>query len=144
MGKLSKEEMSRNQGIVFAYEQAKKAQENGLDPVEALKNEIEYRGINNVAVLMSATERARYRQLVTERIINMVSLLSAVTLREKFGFGAKRLKDFFTLFETKTLNLVNDDEASIDNYIQKIQEETGIYLTVSDGLGKGTKAWKDK
>lgn len=145
MGKLSKEEMSRNQGIVFAYEQAKKAKDNGLDPVAALKKEVEYRGINNVAVLMSATERAKYRQLVTERVVDLVTLLAVITLRDEFDFGEKRIRRFLDRFESKTLFLVDEqDETSIEDYIKIMQEETGIYLSVSDGLAKGRQAWKDK
>lgn len=81
---------------------------------------------------------------VSRRVIPVVLLTSLMVLRDKYGFGRKRLGDFaekvFQLYEA-----VDTDFVTFDDLAQAIDEETGVRLLANengfsvDTDGKGEK-----
>jgi hypothetical protein len=84
---------------------------------------------------------------VSKRVVPMMLYTSLMVLRDKYGFGRKRLKDFseyvFSLYEGLDRELV-----TFDDLAEAIERETGVVLTATkdgfhadtDGVNKNERA----
>lgn len=68
---------------------------------------------------------------VSRKVIPVVLLTSLMVLRDKYGFGRKRLGDFaesvFEIYEA-----VDTDYVSFDDLAETIEKETGVKLSVCE------------
>lgn len=123
MAKLDKEEQARSDGMPYAL---RIARERGI---EGLEEEIKFR---NATFLPIAVPRAACDEAIARikyNTIDTMLVLSAVTLRDEFEFGKKRINQFIERFNLKTECLC-DDYVSWDDLIQQLREECGIEVGI--------------
>jgi hypothetical protein len=63
--------------------------------------------------------------------IDCVLIMSCMVLRDEFGFGQKRIKQFFDRFNLKTECLC-DGNVIWDDFIEALKEETGIEFSIRE------------
>lgn len=63
--------------------------------------------------------------------IDCVLIMSCMVLRDEFGFGQKRIKQFFDRFNLKTECLC-DGNVVWDDFIEALKEETGIEFSIRE------------
>lgn len=63
--------------------------------------------------------------------IDCVLIMSCMVLRDEFGFGKKRIKQFFDRFNLKTECLC-DGNVVWDDFIEALKEETGIEFSIRE------------
>lgn len=74
-------------------------------------------------VKQEATKKA------TRKAFNLMIILPVMVLRDKWGFGNKRLWDF--VLATKDLyDSYEKDYLTLDDMVQAIEEETGIKISL--------------
>lgn len=125
MGRLSKEELARYGGANWLLEYAEK---NGL---EAARKEIEQRGAHNIPLGVKKSDIDRFCEEEKTNTIITVMLMTAVTLRDEYGFGKDRIHRFIERFNLKTkcllAQLVNWEELR-----DLLYEETGIKIELPE------------
>ena len=115
MGKLSREEQARRDGMMYAFKIAK---EKG---VEGLAEEIKMRNIFDCPIRVS---REDLRKCDT-RLTKFILIEALVTLRDEFDFGKKRAKQFVDRFEDKCA-LIVEDYTSWSEQAEICMEELGM------------------
>ena len=63
--------------------------------------------------------------------IDTVLIMSCMVLRDEFGFGQKRIKQFFDRFNLKT-ECICDGDVIWDDFIDALREETGIEFSIRE------------
>lgn len=117
MGKIDEYASGRNDGLLLAL---KIVEEDGVD---ALREEIKFRGAKGINTAMSKKELNKACTKIKEMT------LSVATLHDEFDFGAKRCQRFIKRANLKAECIV-DDLATWDDFIQQIKEELGIQITI--------------
>ena len=56
--------------------------------------------------------------------------MTLATLRDEFGFGAKRLQRYIERFEGK-MDCINEDYVTWVDIVDNIEEETGVKLSIN-------------
>ena len=123
MAKLDKEEIARRDGMLYALKIAK---EKGI---EGLEEEIKYRNITEIPIALPRAKIDECIENIKLNTIDTMLILSAVTLRDEFGFGKERLARFIERFNLKTDCLV-EDYCTWDDLRQNLEEECGIKLSI--------------
>ena len=111
--KLSREEIARRQGMEYALKIAK---EKGI---EGLEQEIKRRGRTVAPCLVPQKEMDEFTLKVKQNATGVVTALSEMVLRDKFGFGTTRMNRF---------------RDYINNLADSIEKD---YLTVDDVISTG-------
>ena len=119
MSSLKKDEQLRREGLSYALSVAK---ENG---VEGLENELHRRNASEVPLRITKAQMQQYSESVKENVVNHILLLSLVTLRDEFEFGAKRLKQFQERFTDKA-SCIAGDWTTWEEQVKVLAEEVGI------------------
>ena len=119
MSSLKKDEQLRREGMSYALRVAK---ENG---VEGLVNELHRRNASEVPLRITKAQMQQYSESVKENVVNHILLLSLVTLRDEFEFGAKRLKQFQERFTDKA-SCIAGDWTTWEEQVKVLAEEVGI------------------
>lgn len=119
MSSLKKDEQLRREGMSYALRVAKK---NG---VEGLENELHRRNASEVPLRITKAQMQQYSESVKENVVNHILLLSLVTLRDEFEFGAKRLKQFQERFTDKA-SCIAGDWTTWEEQVKVLAEEVGI------------------
>ncbi|RHP98979.1 hypothetical protein DW996_12435 [Roseburia sp. AM51-8] len=119
MSSLKKDEQLRREGMSYALRVAK---ENG---VEGLENELHRRNASEVPLRITKAQMQQYSESVKENVVNHILLLSLVTLRDEFEFGAKRLKQFQERFTDKA-SCIAGDWTTWEEQVKVLAEEVGI------------------
>lgn len=119
MSSLKKDEQLRCEGMSYALRVAK---ENG---VEGLENELHRRNASEVPLRITKAQMQQYSESVKENVVNHILLLSLVTLRDEFEFGAKRLKQFQERFTDKA-SCIAGDWTTWEEQVKVLAEEVGI------------------
>lgn len=119
MSSLKKDEQLRREGMSYALRVAK---ENG---VEGLENELHRRNASEVPLRITKAQMQQYSESVKENVVNHILLLSLVTLRDEFEFGAKRLKQFQERFTDKA-SCIAGDWTTWEERVKVLAEEVGI------------------
>lgn len=119
MSSLKKDEQLRREGMSYALRVAK---ENG---VEGLENELHRRNASEVPLRITKAQMQQYSESVKENVVNHILLLSLVTLRDEFEFGAKRLKQFQERF-TDNASCIAGDWTTWEEQVKVLAEEVGI------------------
>ena len=129
MGKLDAKMEGRNEGMVFALNIVKKG------GVEALEEEIKLRRLSGLHIMVPQKELEKSKHIITQRTIEMILVIGCLTLRDEFGFGETRLQRWLNRFWSKT-NCIVDPKCGVTemDYLQVLKDETGIELSISEGL----------
>lgn len=120
--RLSREETARRQGMEYALRVAK---EKGIEGLEA---EIKRRGRTFAPCLIPQKEMDEFTMNVKRHTIGVITALSEMVLRDKFGFGATRLNRFKD-YMNDLADSIDKDYLTVDDVINVIKEETGVDLT---------------
>lgn len=99
------------------------------DGIEAAENELKRRGAAFVPMEIKKDELEDFERRVKERTVDTICLMSAVTLRDEFGFGKDRLNRFVERFKNKT-ECLGDDYITWADMIEQMKEETGIDFNI--------------
>ena len=134
--KLSREEIARRQGMEYALKIAK---EKGI---EGLEQEIKRRGRTVAPCLVPQKEMDEFTLKVKQNATGVVTALSEMVLRDKFGFGTTRMNRFKD-YINELADSIEKDYLTVDDVISTIRDETGIDLEFSrndsDVIVKGGK-----
>ena len=95
------------------------------DGIEAAENELKRRGADFIPMEINNDALKDFETRVKGRTIDTICLLSAVTLRDEFGFGKDRLRRFVERFNEKA-DCLGDDYVTWGDMIEQMKEETGI------------------
>lgn len=125
MAKMNKELMARLEGMQYAYDFAKK---NGLD---ALEEEIKFRCNTKLPYTTNRQQVMEFQEMIKQRMLSTVALMSVLILREEFGFGSQRLKRFSDKFKDNTEQLQSGDLTWRDTYEAMVQE-VGFGISIED------------
>ena len=125
MSKLSKEETARFSGAAWMLRYAK---EHGL---EAAEKELDNRGIRYIPLAVKDSDLKRFSERDKRNTIATMIMMSAMVLRDEFGFGRDRMNKFIKRFNEKTACLV-EGYTYWKDIQQTILEETGILIPLPD------------
>lgn len=125
MAKMNKELIARLEGMQYAYDFAKK---NGLD---ALEEEIKFRCNTKLPYTTNRQQVMEFQEMIKQRMLSTVALMSVLILREEFGFGSQRLKRFSDKFKDNTEQLQSGDLTWRDTY-EAMVEEVGFGISIED------------
>lgn len=89
------------------------------------------RGLTGCPIGVKKTDVDNFVNSTKDSILKTVTLLSAVTLRDEFDFGATRLTRFINRFNEKTECLLLD-VVSWSEMAESMKEETGIEFPLPD------------
>ena len=112
----------RNEGMAYALKIAK---EGGI---EELERQVKARGLLKLTVKFTADEMQQSFENLAERIYNNMLTAVYAVLRDKYGFGIKRLHDFKAAFNHKIRGIVERDPmghhyARFEDYALEANEE---------------------
>ena len=126
--------LGRSEGIAFALKIAK---EGGI---EALEKEIRMRNIWGLHTNVPMKDIEDIKNKITLRVIDIITCVALLTVHDEFGFGQQRALRFLKRFEQKVDCVVGDPDdgqtVSLEDYIKVIDEEMGIKLKISEGVGR--------
>ncbi len=125
MAKMNKELIARLEGMQYAYDFAKK---NGLD---ALEEEIKFRCNTKLPYTTNRQQVIEFQEMIKQRMLSTVALMSVLILREEFDFGSKSLKRFSDKFKDNTEQLQSGDLTWRDTY-EAMVEEVGFGISIED------------
>ena len=97
--------------------------------IEAAEKELKVRGAVFFPMEISTKQLDDMVDRVKMNTLDTVLILSALTLRDAFDFGEKRIQRFIDKFNEKTECLV-DDYCTWEDNIKMLEEETGIHLGI--------------
>ena len=123
MGKISKEEQARMQGMSYALRIAK---ERGID---GLEKDLEMRNIVNLPIPVSDKALRECVSAIKENTLDTFIILLAATLHDEFGFGEKKVQRAIDRLTLKA-DCLCDDYCTWDDMIQSIKEELNIELSI--------------
>lgn len=123
MGKISKEEQARREGMSYALEVAK---EKGID---GLEEDLKMRNAINLPVGVSKKALAECSINMKNNILDTVMILMVATLHDEFGFGEKRVQRAIDRLNFKA-ECIGEDYCTWEDYIQVIKEELNIDLGI--------------
>lgn len=123
MGKISKEEQARLQGMSYALKIAK---EKGID---GLENDLKMRNIVGLPIPVSRKALNECVTNIKNNVVDTFIVLLAATLHDEFGFGEKRVQRALDRFNFKA-ECIADDYCTWDDHIQIVKDELGIELTI--------------
>ena len=113
----------RNEGMQFALRIAK---EGGI---EALEKEAKFRQVTNLPSDIKMESARKAFTQIRENTADLVMAMTLATLRDEFGFGAKRLQRYIERFEGK-MDCINEDYVTWVDIVDNIEEETGVKLSI--------------
>lgn len=119
MAKMDKEELARREGMAYALKIAK---EKGID---GLEEELKFRNITQLPV---AVKRSQCEELINNikmNVLDTVTILAAITLRDEFEFGKQRINRFVDRFNLKAECLV-EGYTDWQGQIEILREELGL------------------
>ena len=95
MGKQNDLNEGRSQGILYAYKIAK---EKGI---EALEEEIRYRNITNVNILVPKAEMLKASEKIRAHCTTVAIVVALATLIEDYGYSEYMARDFKEKFDAR-------------------------------------------
>lgn len=123
MGKLTKEEIARAQGMDYALRIAKK------DGIEALEEEIKKRGITGISANVSHKEMEKATENMRNMMFDTMLCFTIGILHDKYGFGAKRAQEFKETFLEGT-KLLTGDVIQWEGIIERIESELNMKVSI--------------
>lgn len=86
---------------------------------------------NKQKISMTAKELEKVKQNATNTAVQITHLFPLWVLRDKYGFGEKRLREFMQHY-TDLLDAYNKGYVSLPDIAQQLEKETGIRLDEED------------
>ena len=102
--------------------------EHGLEEAE---KELERRGVRHIPLGVKEQDLKNFSEREKRNTIATVLMMSAMVLRDEFGFGRDRMNKFIDRFNKKTSCLV-EGYVYWKDMQQTIAEETGIFIPLPD------------
>lgn len=137
MGRLSKLEQARQDGMDYAYRLFK---EQGI---EALERRVTRNRVTMAPCFAEPKALDEFAIAVKENCVTTMLCITLLTLHDEFGFGHKRLEQFQQRFETKA-ECITADLCTYKDMYQVLQEETGIQFTSEKGKAEAILERMDK
>lgn len=119
----NKEERLRREGMAYALDVAKK---RGLEECE---RDLKMRGATQMPLSMPKKAVDEAVERIRNCTLDTVLILTLVTLRDEFGFGEKRLRQFMKRFDSKT-DCLTGDFATWQDMKDILSEECNIHLEI--------------
>jgi hypothetical protein len=132
MGKITKDEQLRREGMAYALKVAK---EKGVEGLEA---ELRFRGAYNVPLSIPQSTLDQFTLNVKQHMFDTLSLLTSATLHDEFGFGKERIQRFIKRLNLKA-ECIADDYASWQEYQQIMKDECGLDFKLSGANDRSVK-----
>lgn len=123
MAKVNKEEEARREGMAYALKLAK---EKGI---EALENECRFRNATRLPVAISRKAADECINKIKYNTIDTITILSAMTLHDEFGFGKSRIERFMKRFNFKA-DCIMEDYTTWEEQIQILKAECNLELSI--------------
>lgn len=118
MNKMREYERGREDGLLLAQ---RIVREGGA---EALEREIKFRGVTGIHTSLAAKDLDKASEKIKEMTLDTFTILSIAALHDAFGFGEKRCQRFMDKV-AEGADLLMDDLATWEDYIESIKEELG-------------------
>lgn len=118
-----KEEIARREGMAFALRIVK---EKGID---GLEEECKFRGATQLPLALPKKAIDECVNNIKMNTIDTITILSAITLRDEFGFGKQRIQRFIDRFNLKA-ECIMEDYCTWQDNIQILKEEVGLDLSI--------------
>ena len=119
-------------------EEAEKFEQDGYEclnlairSLEAWEKELERRGVRHIPLGVKEQDLKNFSEREKRNTIATVLMMSAMVLRDEFGFGRDRMNKFIDRFNKKTSCLV-EGYVYWKDMQQTIAEETGIFIPLPD------------
>lgn len=125
MGRLSKEEQARRDGMQWAL---RVAEDGG---VEALKRECEIRSITDLPVGVREKEADQFCNNVKMNTVDAVTTLSLTVLTDEFGFTREQCNRFKERFNLKTECLLGGF-VNWNELLEQIREDLDMKLEIRE------------
>ncbi len=119
MGKIEEMMRGRTEGMEFALRLVK---DKGI---EELEKEIKFRNKTGISLNVTRKEINAASDKIKEMTLDTFSILSLATLHDEFGFGKKRLQQFWDRFRSKA-ECLTDDYCTWMDITETLKEETGL------------------
>ena len=100
----------------------KVAKEKGI---EGLEEELRFRNALRMPIGFSRKDCDECIDRIKINVVDTVTIMAAITLRDEFGFGRERIQRFTDRFNFKTDCLL-EDYATWDDNIQILKDECGL------------------
>lgn len=119
MARESKEEIARREGMAYALKVAK---EKGVD---GLEEELRFRNALRMPIAVPRKNCDEAINNIKMNVLDTVTILSAITLRDEFEFGKQRIQRFVERFNLKA-ECIMEDYTSWDDQIECLRDECGL------------------
>ena len=123
MAKLSKEEQARRDGMLWAYHVASQ------DGVEALKQEIDKRGIQDIPVGIRDKELQKLYDETERLAVDCTLVMSLHTLVDEFDFDEEMCNRFKARYNSKTECLLGG-YIKWKEVVESLSEEINVKLNI--------------
>lgn len=123
MAKISKEEQARRDGMLWAYHVAQQ------DGIEALKKEIDKRGIQDIPVGIRDKELQKLYDETERLAVDCTLVMTLHTLVDEFDFNEEQCNRFKARYNSKTECLL-DKYTSWKEIIETLSEELNLKLNI--------------
>lgn len=129
MAKVTKEFEWRMQGMLFAYDIAKK------EGLEALHKDIKTRGFFKTHLSISKKELDDFIGKISHNMYTIALTSICIALHDEFGFGKERLHRFKEKFrkvidDTMDFDRVGQQYVSLEDYANQLNEDYDIGIDV--------------
>ncbi len=121
MGRLTKYEQARRDGMDYAY---RIVEEQGI---EALEKRVDRNRKTFVPAFLSDAKLREFEERVKRNCIVSFTCMMAMVLRDKYGFGNKRMAEFSVAFHDMADSIAGE-WLTYNDIIETIKEETGVDL----------------
>lgn len=127
MAKEDKEYSLRMQGMIYAYNIAKK------QGIEMLEKEMRMRNVMQAPMKFTGTQIKEFWDSLSQNLYNTVLTTAALVLHEKYGFGKKRLQDFKRHYDKAVndaldLDYIGVHYVTLTDYAIYLKQELGIEI----------------
>lgn len=116
-------EEARREGMAYALKIAK------TKGIEGLEEECKFRGAMKMPLALPKNAIDECTLKIKENTIDSILILSAITLRDQFGFGAKRISQYIERFNEKADCLMSD-YTTWEEQIKILKDECGLDLKI--------------
>ena len=99
--------------------------------MEEAKKELAVRRAMFIPLEINQAQLEESVEKIKMNTIDTVLIMSCMVLRDEFGFGQKRIKQFFVRFNLKT-ECICDGDVIWDDFIDALREETGIEFSIRE------------
>ena len=129
MSRLSKVEQARRDGMDYAYRLMK---EQGI---EALEKRVDRNRKTFAPAFVNESSLHEFEDYVKHNCIITFMCITAMLMRDKYGFGNKRMAEFSLSFHNLA-DSIDRDYLTYNDILKTIKDETGVDLIQFKDQGK--------